>query len=67
MVAIVEEDLSLQTPVIIDVIRVKKVNAPPFPLWWETAEEEHLGILGQEGDEWVIFHFCGASFDIFSV
>ena len=64
---VAEEDLSLQTPVIVDVIWVKKVDAPPFALWRETAEEEHLGIVGQEGDEGMIFHLRGAASDVFSV
>ena len=61
------EDLSLDAPVIVDVIRIEEVHAPPFALWGKTAEEKHLGVLGQEGTEWVILHFRGASSDVFYV
>ena len=64
---VTEEDLSLDAPVVVDVIRIEEVDAPPFALWREAAEEQHLGILGQEGDEGMIFHLRGAASDVLSV
>ena len=67
VILVAEEDFSLQTPVIVDVIGVKEVDAPPFALWRETAEEEDLGVFGQERDEGVVFHLVCASCDVFFV
>jgi len=67
MMLVAEEDLSLDAPVVVDEVGVIEVDAPPFALWREAAEEEHLGILGQEGDEGMIFHLRGAASDVFSV
>ena len=64
---VAEEDLSLDAPVVVDEVGVIEVDAPPFALWREAAEKEHFGIFWQEGNEWVILHFIGASCDIFSV
>ena len=49
MILVTEEDLSLDAPVVVDEVGVEEIDAPPFPLWWETAEKEDFGILGQEG------------------
>lgn len=67
VILVAEEDLSLDAPVVVDKIGVEEVDAPPFALWRETAEEEHFGVLGQEGDEGVIFHLRGAASDVLSV
>ena len=64
VIFVAEEDLSLDAPVIVDEVGIEKVDAPPFALWWETAEEEHFSVLGQEGDEGVIFHLIRAASDV---
>ena len=67
VILVSKEDFSLQTPVIVDIIGVKEVDAPPFALWRETAEEEDLGVFGQQRDEGVVFHLVCASCDVFFV
>jgi hypothetical protein len=49
---------------VVDEIRVIEVHTPPFPLWRKTTEEKHFGILGQERNERMIFHFVRASSNV---
>ena len=67
VIPVAKEDLPLDAPMVVDEIGVIEVHAPAFPLWRKTAEEKHFGILRQEGNERMIFHFCRAAFDVCSV
>ena len=48
MVAVTEPYLALNAPVVVDEIGVEKVHAPTLLGRWETAQEQHFGIGGQE-------------------
>jgi hypothetical protein len=48
MVFVAEPDLPLDAPVVVDEVGVEKVHAPAFLGRWETAQEQHFGIGGQE-------------------
>ena len=67
MVAVAEENLSLDAPMVVDEIRVEKVHRPPFPLRWKAAEKQHLRVLRQKRLERMKFHVRRASRHIFEV
>ena len=67
VVPVAKEDLPFNAPMVVDEVGVIEVHAPAFPLWRKTAEEKHSGILRQEGDERMIFHFCRAASNVCSV
>ena len=67
VILVAKEDFSLNAPVVVDEVGIIEVHAPPFPLRGETAEEKHFGILRQEGNERMVFHFCRAASNVCSV
>jgi hypothetical protein len=48
MVAVVEEQLALNPPMVVDEVGVEEVHAPPLSGWRETAQEQDLGAFWQE-------------------
>ena len=67
VIPVAKEDFSLNAPVVVDEVGIIEVDAPAFPLWRKTAEEKHSGILRQEGNERMIFHFSRAASNVCSV
>jgi hypothetical protein len=45
---VAEKHRSLNSPVVIDEIRIVKIHAPPLSLRRETAQEQYLGGFWQE-------------------
>ena len=67
MVFVAEEYLSLDSPVVIDKIRVEKIHTPSLALRREAAQEQHLRILRQERMERMILNTILAAGDILCV
>ena len=67
VVFIAKEQLSLDTPVVVDEVGVIEVHTPPLTLWRKAAEEQYTGIVWQERKEWMIFYAVLASCDVFYV
>ena len=67
VILVTKEYLSLQSPVVVDIIRIKKVHAPPLALGREATQEQHLRMLRQEGLEWVVLYPISAAGNILCV
>ena len=67
MVLVAKEQLSLNSPVVVDEVGVIEVHAPPFALWRKTAQEQHLGVLWQERTERMVLYTILAALNIFYV
>ena len=48
VIAVAEEHLSFDAPMVVDEIWVKEIHAPTLSLWRETAEKQHLRLWWQE-------------------
>jgi hypothetical protein len=67
MISIAEEYLPLDSPVVIDKIRIEKIHTPSLALRRKTAQEQHLSMLRQERTERVILYTTLAAGDILCV
>ena len=50
------EHKPLDSPMVIDEIRVEKIHAPAFSLWWETAKEQDFCIFKDKWSEGMVFN-----------
>ena len=67
MVLVAKKNLSLQSPVVIDKIRVEKIYTPPLALWWKATEKQHLRIFRKERTQGLVFYPILAAGDMLSV
>jgi hypothetical protein len=56
VVLVTKEYLSLNTPVVVDEVRIIKIHTPPLALGRETTKKQHLRILRQERSQGVVLY-----------
>lgn len=64
---VAKEDLSLDAPMIVNVVGIIEIYTPTFALWREAAQEQHLGPFGQEGTKRMPLALGGALGYVFGV
>lgn len=59
--------LSLDAPMIIDIVGIIKIETPPLSLRWETAQKQHLRLLRKEGAKGMPFHIGRGDSNVFGI
>ena len=67
IVLVIVEDQPLDSPMVVDEIRIKKINTPTLALRRETTEKKHTGVGEDEGLEGMILDIASRFLDVIDI